>query len=91
MPYIPSDRRRDLSDIFDTPETAGELNYIITDMLVNYLNHKGLSYQTMNDIIGALDGAKMEFYRRIVIPYENEKIEENGDVYFYRGNTDEKL
>ena len=40
-----------------------------------------LTYQTMNDIIGALEGAKLEFYRRVVVPYENDKIEQNGDVY----------
>ena len=41
----------------------------------------GNSYATINDIIGALEGAKMEFYRRVVAPYEDEKIKENGDVY----------
>ena len=29
----------------------------------------------------ALEGAKLEFYRRIVAPYEELKIKENGEVY----------
>jgi len=45
------------------------------------LNKNQLNYQTINDIIGALEGAKLEFYRRIAIPYENAKLTENGDVY----------
>jgi hypothetical protein len=40
-----------------------------------------LTYQTMNDCLGALEGAKLEFYRRVVVPYEEQKKYENGDVY----------
>lgn len=82
MPYIAKCFR----DIFEyEPFTAlnnvGELNYEITMKIIKYLEHKELSYQTINDIMGALEGAKQEFYRRVAIPYENKKIEENGDVY----------
>jgi hypothetical protein len=35
----------------------------------------------VNDVVGALDGAKAEFQRRVVAPYEDKKIRENGDVY----------
>lgn len=31
--------------------------------------------------MGAVEGAKTEFYRRIAVPYEEKKIRENGDVY----------
>jgi hypothetical protein len=34
-----------------------------------------------NDVIGALECCKLELYRRMVAPYENTKIKENGDVY----------
>lgn len=61
--------------------TPGELNYVVTLSIKNYMENKGLSYQTINDIIGALDGASKEFYRRVAAPYEDKKIEENGDVY----------
>jgi hypothetical protein len=57
------------------------LNYLITSELDNYLMIHGHSYRTMNDILGALEGAKLEFYRRVVVPYEEEKRIENGDVY----------
>lgn len=63
------------------PDAPGELNYVFTKTLLDYLKEKGLSYQTINDIVGALEGAKAEFQRRVVAPYEDTKIQENGDVY----------
>ena len=79
MPYITREERERLEDGFPIA-TAGQLNFKITKLIHSFLEGKGLSYQTINDIVGALDGAKAEFQRRIVIPYEDKKIEENGDV-----------
>ncbi len=63
------------------PRVSGELNYKLTMTVKEYLDAHGLCYQTINDIVGALEGAKLEFYRRVAAPYENDKIESNGDVY----------
>lgn len=60
---------------------AGELNFAFTALIVDYLNRKGLSYQHLNDCIGALEGCKLELYRRLAAPYEDEKAMTNGDVY----------
>jgi hypothetical protein len=79
MPYIKKSRREELID--SVCETPGELNYKLTTTIIDYMNFKGLNYQTINDIVGALEGCKLEFYRRVASPYENKKIEENGDVY----------
>lgn len=82
MPYIAQDRRKLLtSNTQPVALSAGELNFQITELIRNYLECEGLRYKTMNDILGALEGAKMEFYRRVAIPYEEEKIKLNGDVY----------
>lgn len=80
MPYIKQEDRKAL-ERGEVVTTSGELNFAITQLLVEYLNINGLKYKTINDIVGALEGAKMEFYRRVATPYENAKIEENGDVY----------
>jgi len=63
--------------------TTGELNYLFTLVMREYLRAKGKRYSTVNDIRGAIENAFSEFYRRIVGPYEDQKIEENGDVYIY--------
>lgn len=66
---------------FNHPETPGELNYAITLLLIDYTERKGLKYSTINDVVGAAEGAKAEYQRRVVAPYEDKKIAENGDVY----------
>ena len=42
---------------------------------------ESLSYAEINRIIGALECAKLEIYRRLAVPYEDEKIILNGDVF----------
>lgn len=83
MPYILESARKKWMEVRkeDAPDTVGELNYCITIMIKAYLEAQGTSYKTMNDIVGALESAKLEFYRRVVVPYENTKCEENGDVF----------
>lgn len=85
MPYITKERRKSLNvNGWDTTfdiQNAGELNYMFTMLALSYLEDMGVRYQTYNDIIGALEGAKLEMYRRMVAPYEDTKKEENGDVY----------
>jgi hypothetical protein len=80
MPYIKQERRAQ-AEVY--PDNAGELNFAITELLLKYLVHdaKPLSYRKINDVMGALEGAKLEFYRRVAVPYEDIKIEVNGDVY----------
>jgi hypothetical protein len=85
MPYIKKEDRERFNAftrLLDEQEikSAGELNYLLTVLVHKYLNMKPESYNMYNDAIGALEGAKLELYRRHVALYENEKIKENGDV-----------
>lgn len=80
MPYIKLKERFELQGSRG-PRTAGELNYVFTQAIISYLQFTGLKYQSVNDVVGALVGAKDEFSRRVVKPYEKKKILENGDVY----------
>jgi hypothetical protein len=85
MPYIAQKDREKFSAFTQSMKdldikTAGELNYLLTMLTHRYLNQKPESYQMYNDAVGALEGAKLELYRRHVAPYENIKIKENGDV-----------
>lgn len=79
MPYINKNARLALATS-DKPQDAGELNYLFTKIADEYLT-RGKNYQRMNDVIGALEGAKLELYRRVAAPYEDTKIIQNGDVY----------
>ena len=81
MPYITNERRFALDIDSEEPKNAGELNYKITMLLLEYWESKDPSYQGINDILGACAGAQAEFYRRVAVPYEEEKRRINGDVY----------
>lgn len=83
MPYIVKKRREKIDDWIDVVaghlQSEGELNYAITRLC--YLNRGEGRYADYNRLIGVLECAKLEFYRRVVASYEDEKIEANGDVY----------
>lgn len=87
MPYIKPELRsiiywqNDQSIWLDDITNAGELNFAISSICKRYLVNNGTQYKTINDILGALEGAKLEFYRRVAVPYEEQKIKENGDIY----------
>lgn len=80
MPYIDPVARERLAAT-NSPQTPGELNYCITQVIKSYMKGHVLNYQMINDINGAVEGAKLEFYRRVAAPYEDKKIQDNGDVY----------
>ena len=82
MPYIPpSEKKRVDQDSLIT--TAGQFNYALNQLVNIYIEQNDFNYQTANDIIGAIECAKMEIYRRLVAPYEDKKILQNGDVNPY--------
>jgi len=78
MPYIHEEDRERLEN--GIPKTPGELNYLLTRVCQDYLDGR-VGYGYFNDVIGAIEACKLEFYRRVVAIYEGKKIKENGDVY----------
>lgn len=81
MPYIKQQDRASILLNETNIQTPGELNYFITCLLDWYINKMGKNYSTLNEVIGVMECAKLELYRRVVSPYEDLKIQENGDVY----------
>jgi hypothetical protein len=88
MPYI----RKELRDIVDyrikslveiipsdPSGVDGIVNYVVTRIIDEI--YGGGGYAVYNRAMGVLDCIAKEFYRRKVAPYEDKKIEENGDVY----------
>lgn len=83
MPYIKECDREKFDNTFrDLPEISnpGELNYLLTVLCKCYISDNNECYQSFNDALGALEGAKLELYRRQIAPYEDIKVDENGDV-----------
>lgn len=81
MPYIEPVDRDALESGEVAPRTAGELNFVLTRLVDDYVERNGLRYATLNEVVGVLECAKLELYRRLAAPYEDRKRQENGEVY----------
>lgn len=79
MPYIKQAQRDVIAKGWE-PDNPGELNYLLTTIIQRYWT-RTTNYRAINDIVGALESVKLEFYSRIARPYEDTKLEQNGDVY----------
>jgi hypothetical protein len=88
MPYITQDRRKFLES-----KTYKELLNIVTEMEIGDMNFlvsnmvwlkfiKERSYSTGNAIVGMLECVKQEFIRQQLNTYEDQKIQENGNLMF---------
>lgn len=82
IPYIKKYDRLKIDSAlkFFEPLNEGELNYTITMLCKKYIEDHGESYKNYNALIGVLECAKLELYRRKVSNYEDIKIMENGDL-----------
>lgn len=60
--------------------TVGDINYIITSLIHEWIKEHKLCYESINAMIGVLACAQAELYRQIAAPYEDQKKKENGPV-----------
>lgn len=82
MPYVDPVVRETLDKGVRGPHTVGELNYLITRQVRDFLHKSGpLRYTHLNEVIGVLECVKQEVYRRLAAPYEDAMIDVNGDVF----------
>lgn len=84
MPYLKdqADRgriARDIEDMHVDEMDSAELNFTLCIILSEYTrgNHK---YARMAEAVGSYVLAGFEWWRRVVVPYEQRKARENGDL-----------
>lgn len=91
MPYIKQYKREVLNPAVDEllnalrelesddPENdmGGNLNYVFTVLLKRCYGEK---YSEMAQAVSVLEMTKLEYYRTVAAPYENQKAFENGSV-----------
>ncbi len=82
MPYIKTDRRRDMDEIVDLMikkgvKIDGDLNYVLFKFCRDGVVP---SYNGYKNYIGELHECAAEIRRRMLSPYEDTKIVINGDV-----------
>lgn len=90
MPYIDGPKRRNFDSFTLALAEAlkqgghqkGDLNYVLSALLHAWIigHPDGLRYGTIADAISAIECAKLEFYRQVAVPYEDEKKKSNGYV-----------
>lgn len=87
MPYIESHERHIIDGFvehflnFDPHASAGTLNYFVSKLLHEWiLRQDGLRYGNINTVVGVLGCAKLEFYRMVAAPYEQDKCDITGSV-----------
>jgi len=88
MPYIKSERRAVLDPLINGLiaelemngfwKVDGDVNYVFTRILKTIYPPE--SYFYLNRAVGVVESAKLEYYRRVAIPYEHQKMQANGDV-----------
>ena len=93
MPYITPVRREAFalleeelkSTRIDTP---GELVYLFCRVADLYVSQHLVEFRVMNDVVGALENAKLEFCRRVLAEFESKKELENGTIWSQLGLGD---
>ncbi len=87
MPYIKEERKEEIKQAIDFIKldalelTTGDINYIITTLLIRFTRTVKINYNKINSAMGILLCSAMEFYLREAVPYEIKKRKENGDVF----------
>lgn len=85
MPYTPEERRQlqyePIRLLTRFIKDKGDLNHAICELTAMViLETGGMSYTNVSEWVDAVNGARKEMERRLLAPYETEKMKENGDV-----------
>jgi hypothetical protein len=70
------------SDSTDISDTLGNINYCFSRVVAQIIGKP--NYNKIAMITGVLENIKQELYRRVASPYEDMKIQQNGDVKEYK-------
>lgn len=99
MPYINKEERVELDHLIDSivdsikntktslnnpndfKNHLGRINYTFSRILSGVMG--SINYSNIAMATGVIENIKQEFYRRLAAPYEDHKIEQNGDIKEY--------
>jgi len=103
MPYIKQEQRIPLEEPIkqltaeivklslkgDLTGMSGLLNYSFSRILMGVIRGTGgIRYHKIASVSGMLKNVSDEFYRRVVVPYEDRQIKANGDIPEYESNDE---
>lgn len=96
MPYIAEQYREEVDEpiseileyinLLEKEETEqnidGLINYIVTRIVTEAF--RPMSYTRGSNMIKTLECSKLEVYRRLLAPYEDQAVDRNGDLGIFR-------
>jgi len=102
MPYIDQKTREILNEqintlaelisqaSFNERDIAGLLNYSCTTLAMKTVKKRcgRIRYWTIALVTGVFKNISDEFYRRVAVPYEDNKIDDNGDIDVYKEDNE---
>jgi hypothetical protein len=68
----------EIDDLFRS--LPGIMNYSISQLIEYVYPVNDCGYKEFNEVIGFLESLKMEYYRKMVAPYEDVKERQNGPI-----------
>lgn len=94
MPYVKQYERNQVESELCSlckaiqPLNSGLVNYVITTIVASSMKPSiGWSYSTLSKALAVFRDAEAEMRRRLLDTYEEEKIEENGDISAYESSS----
>jgi len=84
MPYLTGKEKLEMYDAIQDLQnfiiSKGDLNYAICELVGRLIIDDEISYTKISEWIDAVHDAEAELRRRLLVPYEELKKAENGDV-----------
>ena len=82
MPYIDPRRAAALADSHQLesadPLKPGDIAWAVSEDVAAYLDQNGMSFETLNAMVGVLENVKSELRLRLIDYYEQAKLNEGG-------------
>lgn len=69
-----------VEDTFGGRENNGVVVYIIYSIIKKIYGRDASNFEVKSNALKVLRATELEFYRRVMAPYEDKKIQENGDI-----------
>jgi len=82
--FIYEDGLQEIAEAFaESGAGDGDLNYVLTKVAIAWLmyHQPPFNYSLRGRVLLAFEAAKLEYYERVMRPYEDKKRAANGDVY----------
>ena len=91
MPYIPKSRRKcydkeieslvvELYFAEDCGYLESDITYVIYRLVKEMFGKEGFKWKDKVKALEVLEAVKLEYYRRVIVPYEDKKIKEHGEI-----------